>query len=1111
MLGALAMEQLSTAGSQELKKDRSEAQEEAMTSQSPPVQSHSVTLTNGDLPHAPNGIVSNGAAQPTTSLASVNGDTLKGTPTDRDLVQPPPLDQSWRQHDSNKSLGRMIERVAQKCYKDLNSTLTKMSEIPVEPSVSQLNGIIPHAGEDTVEGSLKKKRLLLEFAKEQRDVFIKTLVLTDWCRNEEDQSSLIDLKVWQEQRGNAQDSAIRMLGQTKMTMINAKVPAPNIEGAMELMATGKASGVPDLAYLPPKRLTAKQLLKTLRNMNVILATRLNLHEDLPPHFSDFTIADGRATFTVRDEFEVDLSVADEDPATPFYFIDIRLAFTPASNILNEQLRGYLERKVNQELATKGLRGCYDFLHALVLTHKINIMRSQGAGLIRGKWFECIRTENMRRSFIIQYWSGRPGKKSWIEIGISSGKQDGKGSRRAVTPRISVRWFRHGEEIKDHGLVFDWRDLNLERCLSMVITKHIDWILRDVEERIRDSAASTSPPSTMLEQSEESPFSSALLLKHPSLKQPLHVRIEPVTGRFSITPPSLPAAHTEHSLNTNAKSDAAKALTSVMGAVAQEKVHRQAMLLGWKTTPNLAKQDNLPKLFGQAVRHISVFTPSRAWGNRWALVATFTSGGEKWWAVSLDDKRDEQSKVVGRVLISAVPVGLPNSHGDEEPISSAALMRVERLAVAEAAFSALTKQLKDMKIPFTLEKLVQDSSAGVGAATSTRPTAALLLQFSPMMKATDKKAGKPWAAELVRLTHHGIINDFSDEDANVRHDLRLTLQPGKLDHLREFITHSADRDVAMNDTGGLALRFRTAFGQPFAAQIQQRLQSVHRLDNYIATLKRCRFTCDHVSLSRLGFTYNESPKLAAELLFSSDKASPVRLKLEPSSSNPHQLLRVLLEQDLNDNEANRLEGAGFATFCFMLKFSLPVLQTVQRLQSSHPAKHTLTLHPRSSAWYSLKYLAPLPDIVFQLRARKRIESGGARVMKWHVEPSGTSSPSAKKDIVPQELNTALKELWKTDGEHWDGLGSGIVADADGIGTVIEKVDELVRRFERPPGEESKAAAAAAVAPSAAPAVESKTEAPPTQPSQNPQSSPSKTKAAAASKTTVKAEPDVIMLD
>ena len=65
----------------------------------------------------------------------------------------------------------------------------------------------------------------------------------------------------------------------------------------------------------------------------------------------WTVASGRVTFTVPEEFELDLSLANEDPSSQLYFIDLRLLFSPTSDLPETYFRGYLESEINKVLAT----------------------------------------------------------------------------------------------------------------------------------------------------------------------------------------------------------------------------------------------------------------------------------------------------------------------------------------------------------------------------------------------------------------------------------------------------------------------------------------------------------------------------------------------------------------------------------------------------------------------------------------------------------------------------------------------------------------------------------------------------------------------------------------
>lgn len=1021
MPARIIMDQEGAIGSHDLKKDRSHAQQGAPPVQTPVAQEHPASLANGPV-NGSYGAMSNGVAASGEARPTMNGEH-SSVPAPVRADSPPVLDQSWRKGDTNKSLGLLMERVASQCYFDLNATLRRMDE------------------EQSDDSSLKKKRHFMEWASTQRERFIKTLVLADWSRDQEDISKLLDVKVWQDKQNFAHRDAIQSIANTKNNMIAAKMPNPNLEGAMEVLATGKASWVPDLGYIPPKRLTAKQLLKTLRNMNVILATRLNLHEDLPPHFTDFSIADGRATFTVKDEFEVDLSVADEDPGTPFYFIDIRLSFHPSSEVINDRLRGFMERKVNDDLANRGLKGCYDFLHGFALTHKLNVLRSQASELIRGKWFDCIRIESFRRRLIVQYWAGMPGPKNWIEIGISSGNQTGYHSK-PPTPKLALRWFRKGIEVKDDTLEFDWRVLDLEKSVYLVIAKHTTWALKDVKSRITDLAPQGSPFKASVSKVESESQSDALFLSLPSLRQPLQVHIEPITGQFALQPPSQATWRAEQRLNSDAAADAVKLLAALPPSAVQERVGKEAALIGWSTIEHSTPLNDLHKAFRENVRHLSVFKPTSAWGESWALAVTLGLAGNKWWAISLRNQTDHEGRTTARQIASASHVTLPDTTGNTAIVCRETLFAVEKAAVAHVALATIDKQLKEMQIPHSSQKLSLRSKGEERQVPHAICNMALIVNFSALTKDSQNKSKKPWANETVRLTHHGVTHTSGKETdpmGHVRHDLRLSLEPGKMKELQKHLSRSKDRDLVMNHDGGLAMKFLTPFGEPFVEQIQQRLQSIERLESCLATLKERSYRCTHVSLSRLNFTYSKQPELGVSLAFSAGNGLQTRLKLTPPDSNPHQRIRVMLERGLNDTADMR-----FQMFSNVLALTLPVLRIFDQLEATSPAKTAVSIYARNPLFYSVKYNSPLPSVSFQLQAKTKTQ-GNHKMVRWVIRD--LSSGMKGRDL-PEDLAKAVKDIWQETGEHWQGVGNGVIAEAQGVAAALERLDEVIRRFPGP---------------------------------------------------------------
>ncbi|KAK0901966.1 mediator complex subunit [Friedmanniomyces endolithicus] len=1044
------MDEQSGVGTQELKKDRSNAQEGGIKAVAHTASGYANALPNGQLWPGENGTVPNGMPVTNGEMDFLNGEHANTSMDAASSDGPPRIEQPWRNEDSNKHLGKLMDRLAQQCYIDLNKTLTEMTAQDDAAAVvaPRINGLSAQGLMDTSEVSLRKKRMLMDFAHDQRDRFTKTLVLSDWSRNAEEMANIIDVRVWQETQRNAYTFAANAIAATKFKSVGFKVPAPNIDGAMEVLGTGKASWVPDMGYIPPKRLTAKQLLKTLKSMNVTLATRLNLHEELPPHMNDFSIADGRATFTVPGEFEVDLSVADEETTSPFYFIDFRFLFSPSSNALNEQIRAHLEFQTNRALASKSLQGCYDFLHNFVLTHKINVLRSQGAELIREEWFDCIKVENMRRNLVVQYWASMPGPKSWIEIGISSGKKRTAGTvkSRNATPRLCVRWFRKGQEVTDEVLNFDWETLSLKKCLMTVIGMHCFGklgVTRDGLHVLATENAASEVLEVELSSSEVvAPEDCALQLRLPSMKKPLSVRLEPVTGLFSISPATNATMNSERTLNSDPQVDVARLLASLSCAVVQERIRKQAELLGWQVVriPVSAKP-----ICGHGVLQQTIFSVP-GWCQQWALAVSCGLGGERWWAVQLSEsKPSEPSKAVAKEVNATRELPVKDVLGEKiVDASRATLLAIERLAVAEVSYTVLSQQLRSMRIPHQTEKPV--SNVTNGTDTRQPSTGAVYLQFAALMRDVRDKSWEAWATDSVRVSPGG-IEDSGEEmntdgkQALVRHDLRLNLAPGKMKHLQQLLSKSRDRDVAMNGHGGLAIRLRTPFGEPFVEHIRTRLRNLECLDRYVTTLQKLHYNLTAVSMAKLSFAYSDiAPVLHAQLTFASNGTGPMRLKLGPADSNPHQRIRVMLEQCLLNGTAKE----AFQLFAQLLTFTLPTLQALERIERIRGTHQTVTIRVRGAAWYNLSYKAPSPACAFSIRLRPK-RQGNKTVAHWHVEPTKDQTDGV---AIAEELAKGLKALWQTKGKGWVGVGSGAIADTTGIGAVLEALDELVRASDAP---------------------------------------------------------------
>lgn len=179
------------------------------------------------------------------------------------VVIPDSLIQSWNQippelqhfEESYLPLSTLIERVAQQCYNGLEDTIQKMAERPREEAqqsgTPMVNGIGHHnaatGGAALSKEDLRKRTLLMTFARDQRDKLIKLMVLTQWSRQVGDVSKLIDIWNWLSNQIRTQEEAANWIGQIKLNMIQMKQTNPDIKTALEVLTSGKASWMPDVS------------------------------------------------------------------------------------------------------------------------------------------------------------------------------------------------------------------------------------------------------------------------------------------------------------------------------------------------------------------------------------------------------------------------------------------------------------------------------------------------------------------------------------------------------------------------------------------------------------------------------------------------------------------------------------------------------------------------------------------------------------------------------------------------------------------------------------------------------------------------------------------------
>lgn len=808
-----------------------------------------------------------------------------------------------------------------------------------------------------------------------------------------------------------------------------------------------------LGYIPPKPLSPQELLRSLQHINTELSIRLNLHEKLPPSFRDFSIGSGRATFQVRDEFEVELSIADQDPQSQFYFIDFRFGFSPISaEVPTGFLRDEIERRTNDALKREGLSGCYDFLHDLVLTHKLNILKHQAYEMARGLWSQNLKVEGVHRSLVVQYWLNRPGGKNWIELGVKRGNSKNPSALpNKISPHIALRWFRSGKEVPIVKANLHLGDLSLQRILSQVIAMHTSFIFEQTANKLRVGLIYSNRLLNLKNvPSVTEPLDATLLLQLTTSKAVKLIQ-EPVTGRFALLPSSPLYSHVEQRLNSlqDPAGEAAAQLASLRAVVSVEEVEMRAVSYGWEIKSLNPGQEAMRRLFPRETLRITLFR-RKSWSQAWILAFTASLMKDTWWVVELGDRKAEVEP--GTILgNSALRAGTKFKNAFEvrmkglkslitEP-SYSTLAQVEHAAASMISQYIDTRELKARKVPHGLRPLPP------GAPGSCSAILHLYLPSHPNARTPRRHVSisRHSVGDTIALAF-GSIDPATHQAVHTVHACLRNPIPNIKD-----LTSNLDHLSFHPTSGFFSFRLFTSVGEVTIPPLLDRLASIERLIQLLAVIRQHNLPCKSVSLDNLKFVYPVAmSRLKATIHFSSDE--PMHISLE--KGNPH--LRI--QDFLNEHLQSQNDGLGQTIK--ILGSTLPLLDAFTAIESAHRTDN-VHIFPRSAIWYQIHYQSPKGR--FDLKLRRKGD-----IPMWHIKD--VLKPEERTEAVEQ----AMKSIKEGRGTGWWGMNGGIVAEFIGIRRLLRQIDDIYRAAAIPT---PALASAAASAPAPAPAVAVAVAAPP----------------------------------
>lgn len=915
-----------------------------------------------------------------------NGDLHQSQPPNGEVVH---VANSWEQappeilqlipRDNYLPMAALITRASQSCWNGLSNLVEQLASMNVPEQSSEQTKLLPNGlPNNQTKSNLDKKERLLNFANDQKADFIKLLVLLQWSKDVEDVSKTISINYWLMKRREAYWSAIALMAILKQESSGFQIPNPDLKTAAEVLSRGKVLDFPSLGYLPPRDLSNKQILRLLESLDRSLSVKLALSDDLPPQLQRFRIHDGRATFTVPNEFELDVSILDESLEAPFRMVDFRFSFTPTPHI-PDTLHSEIERYANSNIDRDGLRGCYFFLHEMALSYKLAEFHKQALELSRSQWAGNIRVELIRRNLVVQYWSEKQAGKSWIEVGIASGREKKTASDEEPPPFLEIKWMRQGKRVDSLQLRLNDSVICFEDVLRQVIAQDSTHLLDSIYEKLILTPL-FAKADLLLEQSlsMEDPQECFLTMQLSHFSE-LQLKVDSVTGLLVISPATERSERLQYEINRiqGITDEVASKLLNYRCSVMEATVLSGIAGTSWEALRAFRfNQTEVKALFGGPVVRMNMFRQVQ-WGLNYSLAVTHGQNGDHWW------------------LLQQIPPKGPN------PKARYQVLRSQRIEVKEDTTSAYFDRLAEYSTGLICLHRNADFLKEKKSKFDVQPFPAFEKAYE-LPELSFELPSSQSGQKCIKVRFGGIDRTSNLVTAIAQYQNQAS--SAALRHLDESIL---DANVKLNPENRMVtIRVQCPITE---AAIPKIVENATDLEKFVSTVEQLHrhpgLKLKTVSKSAFTIIYHQEPPREYGLTMAFGNGNQVpQFDFFPPEDNPHRLLAA---------QYTKLFMVGNTPFVSKVRdlltsltLTLPLLTYLHELQRQH-GLHTKDLQPPSSG-----------EKEDRLRVHVLVRSATAFAIQYFT-PAGPTPKDVGSESQPhllarleilQHVNAAQKPMW-----------------------------------------------------------------------------------------------------
>ncbi|XP_050673487.1 mediator of RNA polymerase II transcription subunit 14 [Leptidea sinapis] len=289
------------------------------------------------------------------------------------------------------SLGLLIDFIVQRTYDEL----TVLAEL------------LPR------KTDMERKIEIYKFSARTRQLFVRLLALVKWASSatKVDRSAHI-MAFLDKQALLFVETADVLARVARETLVHARLPTFHMAAAVEVLTLGTYSRLPAVIrerLVPPPSLTPGERRSTLKALAHIVRQRLTT-ASLPCDVRSLKVENGRATFTVGQEFSVSLTVMGDGPNMPWRLLDIAILIQDNETgegkpLVHSSQLNWLRGVAQARLAAAGLNGALTALRFFCRSLSLELLYTQTLRLCRDRLAKHLQVDKYipGQKLQVSYW------------------------------------------------------------------------------------------------------------------------------------------------------------------------------------------------------------------------------------------------------------------------------------------------------------------------------------------------------------------------------------------------------------------------------------------------------------------------------------------------------------------------------------------------------------------------------------------------------------------------------------------------------------------------------------------------------------------------------------